>query len=376
MSSAAVVCAVPLAELAHSLLESHHCMADWKQITARIRRARSGKDPAGQLTNLFSKTRDAMVAFELARYFESKGNTADAGRWYLTAAERFRRADWKTKAQECATRLGATEAADVPAGPAHEAEPPRSAPEVETRAEPEAQAESANSEQPAVAAEDVSQAPANSAPPPSASSDRQRQRRGRRGGRDPRQPRRGSHAQPPSRERERERQPQQTTVAHTDHEEAPESPVTSSRSSEQVSETPVAPSVRGRFGDPGLASRMTQLEMNFRRLLACPPCSISDAEKAPAGPGVWVLTDSDMSTYYYVEPCQTLRVAIPHLLRGSAARRGDSIKPRLAEHLGIPETRVAKYLADHCVVRWLQMDEDASHFAHFLIAVLHPELNE
>jgi hypothetical protein len=65
-------------------------MADWKQITARIRRARSGKDPAGQLTNLFSKTRDAMVAFELARYFESKGNTADAGRWYLTAAERFR----------------------------------------------------------------------------------------------------------------------------------------------------------------------------------------------------------------------------------------------------------------------------------------------
>ena len=83
-------------------------MADWKQITARIRRARTGKDPAGQLTNLFTKTRDAMVAFELARYLESIGNSADAGRWYLTAAERFRRADWKTKAQESATRLGAT----------------------------------------------------------------------------------------------------------------------------------------------------------------------------------------------------------------------------------------------------------------------------
>jgi hypothetical protein len=80
-------------------------MADWKQITARIRRARTGKDPAGQLANLFSKTRDAMVAFELARYFETSGNNADAGRWYLTAAERFRRADWKTKAQESATRL-------------------------------------------------------------------------------------------------------------------------------------------------------------------------------------------------------------------------------------------------------------------------------
>ena len=134
--------------------------------------------------------------------------------------------------------------------------------------------------------------------------------------------------------------------------------------------------VRGRFGDPGLASRLTQLEMNFRRLLACPPTSLGDAEKAPAGPGVWVLTDSDLSTYYYVEPCQTLRVAIPHLLRSSAARRGESIKPRLAEHLGIPESRVAKYLSEHCVVRWLQMDEDAAHFAHFLIAVLRPTLNE
>ena len=116
--------------------------------------------------------------------------------------------------------------------------------------------------------------------------------------------------------------------------------------------------------------------MNFRRLLACPPCALDDAEKAPAGPGVWVLTDSDMSTYYYVEPCQTLRVAIPHLLRGGSARKGDSIKPRLAEHLGIPETRVGKYLSEHCVVRWLQMDDDASHFAHFLIAVLRPALNE
>src|SRR5208282_2675345 len=92
-------------------------MADWKQITARIRRARTGKDPAGQLANLFSKTRDAMVAFELARYFETSGNTADAGRWYLTAAERFRRADWKTKAQESATRLGATEPAEIPPPP-------------------------------------------------------------------------------------------------------------------------------------------------------------------------------------------------------------------------------------------------------------------
>ncbi|MGB9420026.1 MAG: hypothetical protein WBR14_03870, partial [Candidatus Acidiferrum sp.] len=142
-------------------------------------------------------------------------------------------------------------------------------------------------------------------------------------------------------------------------------------------EAPAAPSLRGRYGDPGLASRLSQLEMNFRRLLGSAPTRLDAADKAPAGPGVWVLTDSDMSSYYYVEPCQTLRVAIPHLLRGgSSGRKGESIRPRLAEHLGIPESRVSKYLGDHCVVRWLQMDDDAAHFAHFLIAVLRPALNE
>src|SRR6202166_3742188 len=80
-------------------------MADWKQITARIRRARTSKDPVAQLSNLFEKTHDAMAAFELARYFETTGHGSDAGKWYATAAGRFRRADWKTKAQEAAVRL-------------------------------------------------------------------------------------------------------------------------------------------------------------------------------------------------------------------------------------------------------------------------------
>src|SRR5271170_3876707 len=81
-------------------------MADWKQITARIRRARTGKDPAAQLSNLYEKTQDAMVAFELARHFETASQNAEAAKWYSTAAARFRRADWKTKAQEAAIRLG------------------------------------------------------------------------------------------------------------------------------------------------------------------------------------------------------------------------------------------------------------------------------
>src|ERR1700738_5158144 len=82
------------------------CMADWKQITARIRRARTGKDPAAQLSNLYQKTRDAVVALALAKFFETAGQSGEAAKWYSTAAERFRRADWKTKAQEAAMRLG------------------------------------------------------------------------------------------------------------------------------------------------------------------------------------------------------------------------------------------------------------------------------
>src|SRR2546427_7591253 len=110
-------------------------MTDWKQITARIRRARTSKDPVGQLSNLFQKTRDAMVAFELAKYFESSGQNADAAKWYSAAAERFRRADWKIKAQEAAVRLGGApgeiplDAGALPAGGFVLTAPPGSTPE-------------------------------------------------------------------------------------------------------------------------------------------------------------------------------------------------------------------------------------------------------
>ncbi len=48
-----------------------------------------------------------MVAFELAGVEERAGNQAEAIRWYTVAAQRFRRADWKTKAHDGLTRLGA-----------------------------------------------------------------------------------------------------------------------------------------------------------------------------------------------------------------------------------------------------------------------------
>jgi hypothetical protein len=356
-------------------------MADWKQITARIRRARTSKDPAGQLSNLFQKTRDAMVAFELARYFETAGSNADAVKWYSTAAERFRRADWKTKAQEALVRLGGTaelvsqESVAQATGdfvltpPALEPEP-MPAPEL-----PFVRATSAP-ESTALSESSTSLAPVTA--------QAARRRRGRRGGRNRRKP-------SPAKE-----------LAVTTSPLAPEitaprrglPPAVFAQTSEPVPprvednraipRLPVEPATeagtvgpKGRYGDPGLSSRISLLEMQFRRLLTCPPAKLNEADHAPVGPGVFLLSDSDLITYYYVEPCQTLRIAIGNLLRGGTSRRGgDSIKPRLAEHLGIAESRVTKYLADHCVVRWLQLDEGASHFAHFVTAVLRPSLNE
>jgi hypothetical protein len=136
-------------------------------------------------------------------------------------------------------------------------------------------------------------------------------------------------------------------------------------------------SIRVRSGDPALSSRMTQLESQLRRLLACSLHSVDEPDEAPAGPGVFIITDTDQTTYYYAEACQTLRVGIGNLLRGGrGSREGANLKEKLAEHLGISEARVGKYLKDHCGVRWLQLDEGASLLAHFAVAVLRPVANE
>ena len=347
-------------------------MADWKQITARIRRARTSKDPAGQLSSLFEKTRDAMVAFELAKLFESSGQMADAAKWYSSAAERFRRADWKTKAREAAARLGG--ASDTaPAAPAtstgdFQLTPPGVAPE-EGELPFEQNAEALES---AVAVTSEIQQASETGVAPGPGTEKKRHRRGRRGGRNRRrssssgQPAAAAPAPPAASAAEETREPVPPRVTHS--RALPSLPVEQGADAGQA--------VKGRYGDPGLSSRISLLEMQFRRLMTCPPAKLSEADHAPAGPGVFVLTDSDLTTYYYVEACQTLRIAMPNLLRTGARRGNDSIKPRLAEHLGIPESRVGKYLADHCVVRWLQLDEGASNFAHFAIAVLRPALNE
>jgi hypothetical protein len=365
-------------------------MADWKQITARIRRARTSKDPVGQLSNLFEKTRDAMVAFELARHFETSGQYAEAAKWYSAAAERFRRADWKSKAQDAATRLGGQPPGEGVGSESAIAVAAAAAPAPVPIPEPAL---------PFVQNADVFEslvAPESSAPrteepvsaSPAAAARTGRRRRGRRGGRNRRkadQSSAGASTLPVG---------EQAGSASSESEHRASSSMSVDEASasrrgkaaESASlRLPVEPSasdaggiaLRGRYGDPGLSSRLSLLEMQFRRLLTCAPVKPDEADKVPAGPGVFLLTDSDLTSYYYVEACQTLRIAIPNLLRGGSTRRGaESIKPQLAEHLGIPETRVGKYLAEHCVVRWLQLDEGASHFAHFVIAVLRPILND
>jgi len=359
-------------------------MADWKQITARIRRARTGKDPVGQLSNLYEKTRDAMVAFELARYFETTGQNPEAAKWYLAAAERFRRADWKTKAQEAAARLGAEVAA---VDPTHSSGDLVSTPLPVADPEPLPEETSASESLAAPPASEASADEASATPAEESadSPDKKRRRRGRRGGRNRRKAEapEGPAAVSASRATESAATPVKGLPSRVFDEPAEPGPSRAPKS-RTIPALPVEPigepggsSVRGRSGDPGLSSRLSLLEMQLRRLLTCPPVKLSEADHAPVGPGVFVLTDSDLTSYYYVEACQTLRIAVGNLLRGGASRRGaDSLKPQLAEHLGIPESRVTKYLADHCVVRWLQLDEGASHFAHFVTAIIRPTLNE
>ena len=352
-------------------------MADWKQITARIRRARTGKDPAGQLSNLFQKTRDAMVAFELARFFETAGQSAEAAKWYVTAAERFRRADWKTKAQEAAARLGGApgDAASVEEPVAQFEDSQLTPIAVPEPAAPFAQTAAAFE---TLVASDVAMESSSAASSESSAEGSKPRRRGRRGGRNRRRASTSKAAAPdlPSSVQRQSPPPPVDVTPESRFNRVNESLSGARLPVEAPAEAP-GPSVRARFGDPGLSSRMSLLEMQFRRLLSCPPLKLDEPDRAPAGPGVLLLSDSDLTTYYYVEDCQTLRIAIANLMRGGASRRtSTAIKPKLAEHLGIAESRVAKYLADHCVVRYLQLDQESSHFAHFVIAVLRPALND
>ncbi len=373
-------------------------MADWRQIQARIRKARSAPDAIPKMTELFERTRDAMVAFELGKLHEKAGAKEDAVNSYTVAFERFRRTGWRKKAEEALVRLGAPvpttpmETGPIESG-AHSEEPAAAAPEFPSNHAAEegesqlafadaisAQADSSphtrapHGERPARA-----EAQASAGTPVEAS---KRGRRGRRGGRGRR--RKGARegaapqtaAAPPPSPAQREERPRPEP-----RHEPRRAAQSSSAPPPEIELGPIsieaALAGRAKASDPALASRSAKLESQLRRLVAAPPQSPDEYDSAPAGPGVLLLSDSDLTTYYYVEACATLRVALRILAQGQRGReRSESIRARLAEHLGISESKVAKYLQEHCAARWLQLDEGASHLAHFAIAMLRPALNE
>ncbi|HEX3377332.1 MAG TPA: hypothetical protein VHS29_10760 [Candidatus Acidoferrales bacterium] len=381
-------------------------MSDWRQIQARIRKARTSADPPGQLSALYERTHDAMVAFELAQLHEKAGTIPEAVRWFTTAAERFRRPQWKQKAEEGLVRLGAPipVAPAIPAGVAVS----ETTSETVTQLEPiisefsdddsnDAEQELTEGTQETVFEQPVVEgaaAPAT-AQPSEAGPDRRRRRRGRRGGR-------GRH------KGVRTAAPSAASASSAAVPSAPPAPPSMfdrvaaesrpfpvarpsvsadiaesrvrepepARSYESAHAGPIL-SARVKSGDPALSSRLAQLESQLRRLLACSLHSLEQADDAPAGPGVFLITDTDLTTYYYAEACQTLRVGIGNMLRsGRGTREGSNLKEKLAEHLGINEARVGKYLKEHCGVRWLQLDEGAPLLAHFAVAVLRPISND
>jgi hypothetical protein len=402
-------------------------VTNWRQIQARIRKARVGADAPAKLQSLFEKTRDAMVAFELARAYEKDNRGPDAIEWYTKSLERFRREDWKKKAVEAIVRLGGTPPVSLPAldlsasgmapGGDSAAQTPR-----EASAEPVAstirpavsglppqlfysptpedsrwesvrgagevggatalQDNGARSPEPTTTGEP---APASGATVPG----KRRRRRGRRGGRGRHRPQGVTRAaasssvptatpqtkHPPLLERPpREEQPRSTEIRAA----APATPPAASAETGWVG--PKTEALRARAGDPALVSQIAQLEMQLRRLIGCPPRALADADQAPAGPGVLILSDSDLTTHYYVVACPTLRIEMGRLGKSDRGARGRgqeaSLRSRLAEHLGISESQVTRYLNQHCVARWLQLDDGAARLAHFAIAVLRPALND
>jgi hypothetical protein len=387
-------------------------MADWRQIQARIRKAKSGADAAAKLAELYERTRDAMVAFELAQWHEKAGEHAEAARWYTSAAERFRRSQWRSKAEAALARLGApipapavetlqegdtTRDSDekeigpdvVPRTP-HRDVPSvnfrtsSSARETQSESENESSAEAMPEQAPESPVEDLGMATTSEPPLPSEAvgrprmADKRPRRRGRRGGRS----RRPSGATPsPSRTQPQVAAGELSTVKPVAHASLPLR-IPEASTPPNVGETLSMPSVtswqgRSRAGEPALASRIAQLESQLRRLLACPQAQLALADSAPAGPGVLLLSDSDQVTHYYIESCQTLRIAIGNLVRGGRpAKEAPRLKEQLAENLGIAEARVPNYLKEHCAVRWLQLDEGAAELAHFAIAVLLPIVHD
>jgi len=385
-------------------------MADWRQIQARIRKAKNSLDPAAKLSELYQRTRDGMVAWEIGAVEEKNGRSDEAVKWYKVAADKFRRADWKKKAEDALARLGA-EAPEKQEAVEHKEEyskPAMEAEEMTAHEEaplPLAVGEIAEESDDDAAEDDevVTQpvAVATTSSGASADSMKKKRRRGRRGGRGRRRKNGAgqtpglpaqafaSSNSPAQSSAQAQPVPQPIAAASVPERatyEAPQrEPQRVARVEQQPHVPPQLPSERSAHGrsDPALSSRMAHLESLLRRLMQSPLHRLGEADEAPAGPGVFLLSEADQSSSYYVESCQTLRVGVGNLVRGIRMQKGNrgrsfgetNLKQQLAEYLGINEAKVSQYLKDHCVVRWIQLDDEASNLAHFAIGILRTPLN-
>ncbi len=382
-------------------------MADWRQIQARIRKAKNSPDPSAKLTELYQRTRDAMVAWELGAIEEKAEHKDQAGSWYTIAAQRFRRGDWKKKAEEALTRLGIA----LPSPQTETSEPSAAREDVEVR---ESAAENRHKGESESAGEELlvgeipeNESAAETTPMETTTASgnissageqgRKKRRRGRRGGRGRRRKGPGGSGLPNQAFAERPPAQGATTAIPRSESVERRSPERAERAEPLIPKEfrapeqlppPQLPSERtahGRAADPGLASRMAGLESKLRRLLGSPLHRLDDVDDAPAGPGVFLLSDSDQTTSYYVEACQTLRIGCANLgrsgnrnaknARGGRGFGDSGLKSKLADYLGINETKVSQYMKDHCVLRWIQLDDDAQVLAHFAIGVLRTPLN-
>ncbi|MGH9735346.1 MAG: hypothetical protein ACRD8A_12245 [Candidatus Acidiferrales bacterium] len=378
-------------------------MADWRQIQARIRKAKNSSDPAAKLSELYQRTRDGMVAWEIGAAEEKNGRSDEAVKWYKMAAEKFRRADWKKKAEDALARLGveAPEKRETAGDEVESHKIAMQAEHLETHEEaplPIAIGEIAEEADEGAAEEEVEQ-PVAGAALASADGAKKKRRRGRRGGRGRRRkggpgaapglPAQAFASSGPSAQNAAPAQvqrpmaaasAQQDPAAYDGPQREPQRPPRG----EAAYQPPQLPSERAAHGrsDPALSSRMAHLESLLRRLMQSPLHRLGEADEAPAGPGVFLLSEADQSGSYYVESCQTLRVGVGNLVRGVRTQKGNrsrfnetNLKQQLAEYLGINEAKVAQYLKDHCVVRWIQLDDEASNLAHFAIGILRTPLN-
>ena len=273
-------------------------MADWRQIQARIRKAKNSPEAPAKLSELYQRTRDAMVAWELGAVEEKAGRNDEAAKWYTIAAQRFRRSDWKKKAEEALTRLGV----ELPPAPTPETSAPAqiSFPSADrTDAEANMGAFAVSNSEPVEARQPLALGEIADSDADAADAPESRRRPAVRPGLDRPIESAAAGVAGDVAAGARERQPRPACPRKPSPSEPNRQPIAAGRSSgtafraaprgrcpDRAAGSAIALGTRGAWpsGDPALASRMAHLESMLRRLVASPLHRLDEVDEAPAGP--------------------------------------------------------------------------------------------